>query len=278
MELKSSVMRLNHSRGVGYITFLNLESYKFVTHAFSTRIGGVSEAEFSTMNLGFGRGDTNENVTENYHRFCDAIGVSFDKLVASAQDHGTNIRCVTEKECGIGIFKEKDMTSVDGLLTNRPGVVLVTYYADCTPIFYLDPVKKVVGLAHAGWRGTVGGIAKKMVEKMTANYGCEPEHIVCAIGPAIGPCCYEVDEPVYEKFAAVDILSTPDIATKQENGKYKINLWQANKALLRSAGVHEENIAVSDVCTCCNKNLLFSHRATKGKRGNLAAMISLKEM
>ena len=277
MEFNSKVFNLNTNGNVKYLTFKKLEDYKFINHAFSTKFAGVSKNEFSSMNLGFNGIDANENVIENYHIFCDAAGFDFNSLVASSQDHHTNIRCVEEKDKGIGIYRPKDMQSVDGLLTNVKNITLVTYYADCTPIFYLDPKNKVIGLAHAGWRGTVLGIAPKMIETMKEKYNSNPSDIICAIGPAIGKCCYEVDEPVYEKFAAIDGIDIESISKPTMQGKYMIDLWNTNKYRLMSCGIREENIEVGDICTKCRSDLLFSHRATNGKRGTLAAMLCIKE-
>ena len=166
MVFHSSAMRLNFKEGVGYLTFPALESYPFVRHAFSTRLGGVSKDEFFSMNLSFHRGDPDENVLENYRRICGAAGFPYEGLTASAQDHHTFIRRVGRQDRGVGIFRPRDLESVDGLVTDEPDVVLVTYYADCVPLYFLDPEKRVIGLAHGGWRGTAGRIGRKMVEKM----------------------------------------------------------------------------------------------------------------
>lgn len=276
MNFSSEVFNLNEKDNVKYLTFKSLEKYNFINHAFSTKFSGVSKGDFASMNLGFNGVDSSENVIKNYHIFCDAVGFEFESLVASSQDHHTNIRCVETKDRGIGIYRPKDLLSVDGLLTDKKGITLVTYYADCTPIFYLDPKKKVIGLAHAGWRGTVLGIAPKMIKTMSERYGCEPADIICCIGPAIGKCCYEVDKPVYEKFANINNIDISEIADDVGGGKYMIDLWETNKRRLMLAGVREENIFVGDICTKCNSDLLFSHRATNGKRGTLAAMMCIK--
>lgn len=273
----NSTMKLNTNNGVSYLTFNELSKYSFINHAFSTRLGGVSENEFSSMNLSFNRGDPDENVLENYKRLCKAAGFDFNTLVASAQDHNTNIRDVTSNDLGIGIWKEKDQKSVDGLITNKPGVTLVTYFADCTPLFFLDPYKKVIGLAHAGWRGTVSLMANKMVEKMCDQYGCNVNDIICGIGPSIGPCCYEVDKPVYDEFCSIPKIDHNLIAADKENGKYIVSLWDANKQILLQSGIRQSNIIVGGVCTSCNSDLLFSHRRTKGKRGGMVAMMSIQE-
>ncbi len=277
MIFHSDAMHLNFKNGVGYLTFPALESYSFVRHAFSTRLGGVSKNEFFSMNLSFHRGDSEENVLENYRRICEAVGFPYEGLTASAQDHHTFIRRVGKQERGVGIFRPRDLESVDGLVTDEPGVVLVTYYADCVPLYFLDSEKKVIGLAHAGWRGTVGRIGQKMIEKMKTEYGCHPEGILGAIGPSIGACCYEVDEPVAREFLALSDLETAKFVTSKKNGKYNLDLWETNRQIMVKAGMRPENITVTDLCTRCNHDWLISHRATGGKRGGMAAMMCLMD-
>lgn len=275
MIFKSSNTELNFVDGVGFLTFPNLSSLGFVKHAFSTRIGGVSSDEFKSMNLAFGRGDSDENVRENYKIFCQAAGFEYSSLVSSAQDHHTFIRKITAEQCGIGIERRRDMESVDGLMTDEPNVMLVTHYADCTPLLFADPEKRVVAASHAGWRGTAARIGQITVERMTEEYGCDPEDIVAVVGPAIGGCCYEVDTPVYEKFASMTDLRPANFTKSLGHGKYIIDLKEINRRVLISAGILPENILVSDLCTRCNSDLLFSHRATGGKRGGLSAFIGI---
>lgn len=268
-------MKLNNPDTVPYLTYNSLSEIKFINHAFSTRLGGVSEGIFESMNLAFNRGDNPDSVTENYRRLCRSAGFDFDTLVASAQDHHTFVRRVTSKECGIGITKPRDIQSVDALITNEPDVTLVTYYADCTPLFFVDTKIKAIGLAHAGWRGTVGRIGQKVVEKMTAEFGTNPSDLVCAVGPAISKCCYEVDEGCAEQFRQLDDLNTADFIFSKENNKYMIDLLEANRQILISANVRPENITLSDLCTRCNSDLLWSHRATNGERGTMCAFMEL---
>lgn len=277
MDFKSDTMRLHNREGAAYLTFGSLRAVPFVNHAFSTRLGGVSAGEFSTMNLSFGRGDADENVLQNYRLFCESAGFDFNSLVASAQDHHTYVRRVTAKEKGIGITKPRDMQSVDALVTDEPGVTLVTYYADCTPLFFIDTKRRVIALAHAGWRGTAGRIGARVVHCMREHYWTEPGDILAAIGPAISKCCYEVDESCCSHFKAMTELDTEKFIFPKEAGKYMLDLLEANRQFLKGAGVPEENIAVSDVCTRCNSGLLWSHRATGGKRGGMAAFMCLKE-
>ena len=167
--------------------------------------------------------------------------------------------------------------SVDALITNEKGVTLVTYYADCTPLFFVDTKNKAIGLAHAGWRGTVGRIGEKVIEKMTELYGTNPADIKAAIGPAISVCCYEVDYPCAEHFLNLADLDSSKFVFEKGNGKYMVDLLETNRQILTASGVKNENITVSDVCTNCNSDLLWSHRATKGHRGTMSAFMCIKE-
>lgn len=275
MNFHSKTMTLNNSDTVPYLTYNSLSEIKFINHAFSTRLGGVSKGEFTSMNMAFNRGDNPESVTENYKRICKSAGFDFDSLTASAQDHNTFVRAVTSENKGTGIYKPRDLQSVDALITNEKGVTLVTYYADCTPLFFVDTKQKAIGLAHAGWRGTVGRIGEKVVKKMTERYGTNPADIVAAIGPAISVCCYEVDKPCADNFNTLDDLDSSRFVFQKENGKYMIDLLETNRQILVSAGIKNENITVSDVCTNCNNELLWSHRATKGKRGTMSAFMCI---
>lgn len=275
MNFHSDTMTL-HTGEVPFLTYNRLSDLSFIRHAFSTRLGGVSEGEFTSMNLSFGRGDSDDNVTENYKRICKAAGFEYDSLTASKQIHETIVRNVTKQNRGVGIYKPVDMPSVDALVTNDKEVTLVTYYADCTPVFFADPVRKAIGLAHAGWRGTVGGISEKVVEKMTADFGTDPADLICAIGPVIGKCCYEVSGDCADEFIKLFGADSSVIETTSKPDKFMIDLSLANKLFLMKAGVKEENIVISDLCTRCNCDLLWSHRATDGKRGTMSAFMQLK--
>lgn len=275
--LKSKNLILHTEEKPVYITFPLLDKTEIVNHAFTTRLGGVSEGMYAKMNMSFSNGDKRENVLTNYRRICSAVNIDINKLVLSQQTHTNNVRIVTEQDIGKGIFRERDYTDVDGLITNIPGVALVTQYADCTPLLFCDPVKKVVATSHAGWRGTVSEIGKVTVEKMQQHFGCNPKDIIAAIGPSIGVCCYEVDDLVYTPLSKIGYLDIEKIITKKDNGKYMLNLWETNRQILINAGVKAENIDVTDLCTNCHPDIFHSHRFTGGKRGNLAAIISLCE-
>lgn len=272
MEIQSKVFSYHEEQGVGFLTFDRLSELPMIRHAFSTKIGEGSRTE-KCMNLSFNNEDA-EAVTDNYRRFCAAAGFAFDSLTASAQDHHTYVRVCTQEQKGIGIYREKDMLSVDALVTNTEGLTLVTYYADCTPLYFVDVNRRAIGLAHGGWRGTVGRIAQKVVDTMRREYGTDPKDLVCAIGPNIAVCCYEVDEACAAHFRALGLDSSRFVFPK-EGGKFMVDMLECNRQLLTESGVLPENIVVSDICTSCRSDLLWSHRATKGNRGTMAAFLRL---
>ena len=264
----------------GEVPFLEYPLFSeldIVNHGFSTRLGGVSRGYFSSMNLSFTRGDIEEDVRENFRRMTKAIGVRCEDLVFSKQTHTTNVRLVTEEDRGMGFTRALEYTDVDGLITNIPGICLVTFYADCVPLFFVDPVKKAIGLSHSGWRGTVGKIGKVTVEKMQAEFGSDPKDIRAAIGPSVCQDCYEVSEDVIIKFKEnFEQKYWQQLFYKKENGKYQLNLWKANELIFLESGILSEHIAVTNVCTHCNSEILYSHRTMGDKRGNLAAFLALK--
>ena len=260
-----------------YLSYPLLEQTGIVNHGFSTRNGGVSEGIFSSMNLSFTRGDDEERVRENFKRMAEIIGVEPDSLVFAAQTHTTNVRKVTAADKGKGIVYPLDYQDVDGLITNEQGICLTTFYADCVPLFFIDPVHKAIGLSHSGWRGTVGKMGQETLRRMKEEYGTDAKDVIAAVGPSICQDCYEVSEDVIENFKeAFDERCWGELFYQKENNKYQLNLWKANEIILLEAGVRKENIAVTNVCTNCNSDVLFSHRATKGQRGSLAAFMALK--
>lgn len=248
-----------------------------VKHGFTTRLGGVSEGCYASLNLSFVRGDKEEAVRENFRRIASAVGVRCEDMVFSQQTHTTNIRTVTEQDRGMGIQRPLEYQDVDGMVTNIPGICLATFYADCVPLYFLDPVKKVIGLSHSGWRGTVGRIGQITIQRMKDQYGCRPSDILSAVGPSICQDCYEVSEEVILQFKEnFDRTYWEELFYQKENGKYQLNLWKANEIILLESGILPEHMAITNVCTHCNDSLLFSHRKTGEKRGNLGAFLALK--
>lgn len=264
--------------GVTYLSFPALEQTGLVSHAFSTKFGGVSEGIYATMNFSFTRDDLKEHVSENYRRMANALGVDRNRMVLSCQTHTTNVRKVTEADCGKGVVRERDYRDVDGLITNVPGITLVTFYADCVPLYIVDPVHKAIGLSHSGWRGTVNHMGQRTLEAMKEAYGTEARDVIVCIGPSICQDCYEVSGDVAEKFEhAFPEEYKTELLEEKENGKFQLNLWRANELVFQEAGVPEEQIHTTNICTKCNSDYLFSHRVMGDARGNLAAFLCLNE-
>ena len=262
--------------GVPYIVFKNLE-LPGIVHGFSTRLGGVSEGIYSSMNLSFTRGDKDEAVRENYRRLADAVGFRMEDIVTSDQTHTANVRLVTEEDRGNGITKPRPYTDVDGMITNVLGLVLATFYADCVPLYFIDPVHRAIGLSHSGWRGTVAKIGEVTVQRMKEEFGSDPSEIYGAVGPSICQDCYEVSEDVIEQFRAAFPEDKWDaLFYGKPDGKYQLDLWEANHQIMLGAGLKEEHISMPNLCTCCNPEFLFSHRASHGRRGNLGAFLGIR--
>lgn len=265
--------------GVTWLSFPALEETGIVSHAFSTRMGGVSKGPFSTMNFSFMRGDDPEDVKENYRRMANAMGVDRERMVLTWQTHTTNVRVVSEEDFGKGVVRDRDYRNVDGLITNIPGVTLVTFFADCVPLYFLDKKNRAIGLSHSGWRGTVNRMGAVTLKKMAEEFGTDPKDVVACVGPSICQDCYEVGPEVIEQFAGA---FAPEyhgqLFYEKPNGKFQLNLWEANRIILMEAGVPETNISVTDICTHCNPDLLFSHRRSADKRGNLCAFLCLNDV
>lgn len=262
---------------VPFLEYPMLRKTGLVYHGFSTRLGGVSEGCYASMNLSFDRGDDPEAVRENFRRIGNAIGVNVEDMVMSKQTHTTNVRVVTEEDRGKGVVKERDYTDVDGLVTDVRGICLVTSYADCVPLYFVDPVRNAIGLSHSGWRGTVGKIGKKTVELMAERFGSDPSDILACVGPSVCVDCYEVSEDVVEKVREAFAPALWNrLFYKKDNGKYQLDLWKTNEEIFLEAGILPEHIAVTNVCTHCNSRILYSHRTQGDRRGNLCAFLALK--
>ena len=278
MILENKSEYVDWNAAVPVIRYASLDETGCVEHGFSTRLGGVSKGDFATMNFSFTRGDDRDDVLENYRRMAAALGVDRERMVLTWQTHTTNVRRVTEEDEGKGIVRDRDYRDVDGLITDIPGITLVTFFADCVPLYFLDPVHKAIGLSHSGWRGTVKRMGQGTVDAMKEAFGTRPEDIIACIGPSICGDCYEVGEEVADEFADAFHEKYHDvILLKKQNGKYQLDLWKANEIVLKEAGIKGDYLAVTNICTYCNPQLLFSHRRTAERRGNLCAFLSLKE-
>lgn len=321
IENHNKCCNINESNKVTYITFPKLEEYRDdLIHGFSTRLGGVSKEHLSAMNLSFTRGDDPDNVMENHKRFAAALGYDEKRLVFSDQVHKTEFHKVTEEDVGKGIIRESDIKEIDGLVTDVRNVPIITFYADCVPLMFYDPIHHVIAMAHSGWKGTIGRIGEKMVRYMESEYGSKPSDIICAIAPSICQECYEVSEDValqfvemfgvrddveeqridtdmitgncitgrkapeskcyseaeYDSELEYKVICDKELLYRKPDGKYQLNLHKACELILLEAGILKEHMDITDICTCCNPDFLFSHRASHGKRGNNAAVMMLK--
>lgn len=256
------MFKLNDVNGVKFMTVQSFEDTALVRHGFSTRIGGVSTGEAATLNLGFHRKDTVGNVNENFRLLCNAIELDKNSIVMTEQVHGDNVYIVGKGDAGCKIAE------TDGLITNERGIVLCTFHADCIPLFFLDPVKKAIGLAHSGWRGTRLNIGGKVVQKMKSQYNCDPKDILVAIGPSIGLCHFEVDHDVADLF---------DKKYIQMYEKPHIDLRRLCRDNLIVEGISPDNITVTDICTYCKNDLFYSYRGDDMKTGSMVAVMQLME-
>ena len=255
----------------GTLEYLTAEGIS-VPHCFTTRYGGVSTGSQASLNLAIGRGDSRENVEKNLRILGNALGFDPEKLVLTRQIHSDIVRVVTDADCA-GFF-HREYPECDALVTNTPGVTLLVFTADCTPLLFHDPVTGAVGAAHAGWRGTAQAIGAKTVEAMVRNFGCDPKNIRAAIGPNIAQCHFETDADVPDAMlCAFGEEVRPFVEKRGE--KYHLDLKAINALILRRAGV--SHIDISDACTYCQSGRFWSHRVTKGDRGSQGALITCKE-
>ena len=282
-------MELRDSGQVPLFLYKEFEKIEFIRHAFSSRMGGVSEGIYSSMNFKEDGADINENIRENYRRIANALGCDVNKMVRSQLCHGVRVHEVAEDDFGVGVLAKSTLLDYDGLITNKPGVTLGATFADCVPLYFIDEAHNAIGLAHSGWRGTVDRIALHMLDAMGKAYGTQPDQVQVAIGPCICGECYEVGAELKDSFAkdfSGAIENTTGISFDNEicrklykndyEEKYLLDLRKANLMTFLNAGVPREHIQVSDICSCCNPELIFSHRFTKGQRGVSAAFLGIK--
>lgn len=261
---------------MSWMTADNLSAFTQIIHAFSTRRGGVSRGIYSSLNLGFGRGDAPELVSENYRLLCSALGISEQSIVSAKQIHSDMVRKVgaADKKQRLD---EPTAYEADALITAERGISLAVFAADCIPILFFAPDSLAIAAAHAGWRGTVADIAGKTTRALCSEYGGKTENLQVAIGAGIGRCCFETGAEVYQAVAALGLECEAEaLAVDDGNGKFHIDLKEVNRRLLIRAGVPQENIAVNSECTRCLCDKYWSHRATNGQRGVQAAIIALK--
>lgn len=256
-----------HANGVLWAAFPFLQQYG-LRHAISTRKGGVSVGLLGGLNLGIKVGDDPENIVVNRRLFCDTLGIHPESVVFSGQVHGNRIAVVNEAQAG------QRMADTDALVTQTPGLGLMLFFADCVPILLFDPVRKVVGLAHAGWRGTFQSIAQQTVAAMNQAFGTNPQDCLAGIGPSIGPDDYETDSPVMDEIRTR--WPYPERFSRQSRvDHWYLDLWSWNRQQLEEIGVQSKNISTCGVSTFRESELFFSHRASRGKAGRFGLLVSL---
>ncbi len=265
-----------------YLSIRPFEEFTDIISAFSVRQGGVSSGIYESMNLALNRGDDPEKVRKNFEIIGLSLGIKTDCMVYAHQTHTVNVMRVGSEHKGMGITRERDFCDVDGLITNEPGICLVTGHADCLPLYFFDRKNKAIGLAHSGWKGSANDIAGNMIRKMHEEFATDPKDLTAFIGPGICRDHYEVGTDVEEQFEnrygevkrAHVLKKLPPDGKEQ---KYLLNLHMANYYNMTAAGMEMKDIYITDVCTYCNPQLLFSHRYTKGQRGGMCAFLMLKK-
>jgi polyphenol oxidase len=266
--------KYNISEGIGYYTIDSFEETGKVKTCFSSRVGGVSTDEYACMNLGYKSGDTSSNIDKNISVLCKSTGIRLEDLVLSDQIHSDKCKIVGSGDRGKGIFKDSDIVGVDALITNNKNTAICIFTADCLPVFLFDTINEVIAVCHAGWRGIVNEILIKSINIMCTNFGSKPEHILAAIGPSIGPCCFSVGEEVITEFRKV--FENIDCLVTKDNNKCSINLWNAGIEQLVTSGIFRSNITNSQLCTSCNSNHFYSYRRDNSKTGRMISILQLR--
>lgn len=264
-----------HRKGEAcWITFPQLDRYPELSHLFTTRRGGVSTGSLESWNFGKCQKEPAENILKNYEILARTLGTETARMVRSNQTHTASILEVDERHLGMGIIRDRSYEDIDGLVTDRPGITLITTHGDCNPLYFYDPARHVIGLAHSGWRGTLGEIAREMIERMEQRYGCRPSDILAGIGPGLCQDCFEVDEDVAELF--YEKHSSWRQFGRATGGKHYLDLKAVIRWTLTGSGVLPDHIFDTKLCTRCNPDLFFSYRGQKGQNGNMAAAMMLR--
>ena len=258
-----------------YVRIPSLDSFPELVQGFTTRYGGVSKGDYSTFNLNFNRPDPKPNVYENYRLLGRELGVPLDRMVLSRQVHDKKVVPVTGEHAGMGLTKERSYQSADGLATSERGLLLITQYADCVPLYFYDPVSKVIALSHSGWKGTLLNIAAETVQVLKNTYGCSPGNIHAAFGPHIRACCFEVGDDVAKPFLETFSWSK-NYSVHRNDGKWLLDLQGIITESLLDCGIIRDHISGCDVCTRCNKDMFFSHRGSHGKTGTGTAFMMIR--
>jgi purine-nucleoside/S-methyl-5'-thioadenosine phosphorylase / adenosine deaminase len=268
---------IRHEQGeLLYFSYPIFTSCKRILSVVSSRQGGVSAQPYDSLNLALSVGDDPEDVMINRELLCKAIGVEVDAMTIAQLVQGTHIEVVTSSSRGLSAAeKAQRFVATDGLITNSADIPLFIFIADCAALSFFDPKRHVIGIGHAGWRGAVGGIARKMVEAMNAAFDCNPADILVGISPSIGPCCYQVQEDVFGAFQGAYPEQASSFFVQQPDGSLHLDMWKALTCQLHSSGIEEAHIELSGICTACHTDMFYSNRAEGGKTGRFTGMITL---
>jgi polyphenol oxidase len=251
------------------------ERFPGLAAGFTLRTGGVSGEPYRSFNMGLHVGDNPEHVVANRRKLAAELGMPFEAWTCADQVHGSRVCQVAAGGAGRESLADV-IPATDGLHTDQPGVLLTSFYADCVPLFFLDPASRAIGLAHAGWKGTVARIVEEMVRAFQRHYDSKAEELLVAIGPAIGGCCYEVDERIMERVRTAAQRWEAAVVPR-ENGRYMLDLPRLNEEILAECGVAPERVLRTGWCTSCRTDLFFSHRKEAGKTGRMASFIGWRE-
>ncbi len=255
--------------------FEGLSRVAGLTHGFASRSGGVSAGPFESLNLSLGVGDDPGAVRENRRRFCEALGVRSESVFAARQIHGESIACVNDakrrEQVGQGWLEGAHVGTADALLTDREGAVLVASAADCVLAAIVDPRRRIVGIAHCGWRGTFARLAEGLVREAVTRFRISPADLLAVLSPSIGPCCFEVGDEVMEE--GLGSVRGFQRFARRGPRRWHVDLWEMNRSQLLSAGVRDDAIEISGQCTRCRSADFFSYRAGSGKTGIAALAI-----
>lgn len=268
-----SEFEYKESGNVGYFAIRKFEESNRVKTCFSTRVGGVSEGSFYSLNLGYKSGDAKDNIDENFNILCKASGFDINNMVLSDQTHEAKYKIARGNDRGKGIVLDSDICGIDALITNERNVALCIFTADCVPVFLFDSTKNAIALCHAGWRGVVKEIIPKTIEAMKAEYCSEAENMFAAIGPSIGPCCFNVGQEVVMEFK--NVFDDINQIVISEKGKIRIDLWKAVEVQLIKAGLLSENVTQSKLCTSCDNEKFYSYRREGSKTGRMVSILQL---
>lgn len=266
---------IREADGVRVVQADNLRNEKGIVHGFTTRVGGISNAPFDTLNLGLSRNEPLSHMQRNFHILADAYSLDYDTFAVVNHEHGSNVLRVDKNDCGSRLTKDA-LPYSDGMITNDPGITLITSHADCSAVFLYDPIKRCIGLAHAGWKGTLKRVGQQLAHKLISEFDCNPTDIIAAIGPCICFDCFEVQAELAKEFVkkfGVDEIAKPGRTGKK--GKAYVDIEAVLSLQLLEAGIRKENLSIMHLCTLERKDLFYSYRRDGIDTGSMVSYMRI---